>query len=537
MPRRYDASVTATAVEPETGSPEPSEVPELTRRRLSPLVRNPDPWSWLATGVVTLIAAVIRLVNLDRPNHIVFDETYYAPNAYALLKYGVEWNVPEGGANPVNGAPVFGEGAAYVVHPPLGKWLIALGEWAFGYNPFGWRIAAALAGIATVLMVVRIARRLFGSTVLGAAAGLLVALDGMHVVMSRTALLDIFLPFFLVAAFGTLLLDRDATRRRWLAAVEQGRSTAGVAGGPVVRAQFAWPWWRFATAALLGCAVAVKWSGAFFIPVFLVLVILWEVGARRSAGVRRPWADTFAGETGSILVSAVIVPLVYLASWTGWFATDHGYNRHKLNQAGQDELPVIGPLLNLIDYHLQVYRFHDDLSAEHPFDSPAWQWLLNAEPTAFAWSEPASCGAPRCAAQVLLLGTPVLWWAFIPAIAVLIWLGIARRDWRAAAILLMIGAGIVPWFVYGRTQFFFYALPAEPFLVLAVVYVLGALVSPARAGPSFVLGFDRRVVGAMLAGAYVLLVAFTFGYFYPIYTGEAIPYESWQGRMWVSTWL
>jgi hypothetical protein len=40
--------------------------------------------------------------------------------------------------------------------------------------------------------------------------------------------------------------------------------------------------------------------------------------------------------------------------------------------------------------------------------------------------------------------------------------------------------GILPWFYFElkhRTMYYFYALPAEPFLVMAVVYVLGALIN------------------------------------------------------------
>lgn len=541
------------ATVPRPASPPPAGVPEITRRRLAPLAHPGDLWSWVTAGVVTLIAAIVRLVDLGRPGHIVFDETYYAPNAYALLQYGVEWEVAEDGANPVAGAPVLGEGPAYVVHPPLGKWLIALGEWGFGYTPFGWRIAAAVAGIISVLMITRIARRLFGSTVLGAAAGLLMALDGMHVVTSRSALLEIFLLFFLVAAFGALVLDRDAGRRRWLAAVAAGRR----------RPEFALPWWRFATAALLGCALAVKWSAVFFIPVFLGLMIWWEVSARRSAGVRRPWRDMVAGESGTVLTSLVIVPVVYLASWTGWFATDHGYYRHHpVDAQGEPWLArVIGSLRNLFEYHSQALNFHSGLDSSHPYESAAWQWLLLARPVAFHWSSDQSgCDAPNCVSTVLLLGTPLLWWSFLPALAVLVWLGIARRDWRAAAILLSAAAGIVPWFFFDdRVTFYFYAVPSQPFLVLAVVYVLGALIGSGRSGAgdtgggdtgvgdtrggdtgperSRLFGFDRRTVGVVVAGAYVLLVALTFSYFYPIYTGEVIPHEAWQARMWLSTWV
>jgi dolichyl-phosphate-mannose--protein O-mannosyl transferase len=139
---------------------------------------------------------------------------------------------------------------------------------------------------------------------------------------------------------------------------------------------------------------------------------------------------------------------------------------------------------------------------------------------------------------VLLLGTPVLWWSFLPALGVVAWVGLARRDWRTAPILLGAAAGIVPWFfIDDRVMFYFYALPAEPFLVLAVVYGFGALMAPGRGGSGQILGFDRRAVGAVLAGAYLLLVALNFGYFYPIYTAQVIPYEAWQARMWLSTWV
>jgi dolichyl-phosphate-mannose--protein O-mannosyl transferase len=491
----------------------------------------------VAAGVVTAIAALIRLVDLGRPGNIIFDETYYAPNAYALLRHGVEWNVPEGGATPVDGAPVLGDGAAYVVHPPLGKWLIALGEWIFGYDAFGWRVAAAVAGIVSVLLVTRIARRLFGSTLLGATAGLLVALDGMHVVMSRTALLDIFLLLFIVAGFGALLLDRDTGRQRWLAAAEAGRDRPE----PAVR------WWRFAAAGLLGCGLAVKWSAVFFLPVFLLLVVVWEVGARRSAGVRRPGRDTLASQTGSLLAAGLLVPVVYLASWAGWFGTDDGYHRNS-PVAVQDTSGLAwlaGSVRNLFAYHTQAIGFHSGLDAAHPYQSDPWQWLLLARPIAFHWSDQGSCGADRCAATVLLLGTPLLWWSFLPALAVVAWLGLARRDWRTAPILLGAAAGAGPWFFFDdRVMFYFYALPSEPFLVLAVVYALGAVITPAGAGPAgspgggrTVLGFDRRAFGAVLAGAYVMLVALSFGYFYPIYTGQVIPYEAWQARMWLSSWV
>src|SRR5690606_15364679 len=255
--------------------------------------------------------------------------------------------------------------------------------------------------------------------------------------------------------------------------------------------------------------------------------------------VSRPWLATWRQEWRGLLAAAVVLPAVYLASWTGWFASDQGYLRHRLASIGESEPPVLGALLNLLHYHRQALAFHLPLASDHPYASSAWQWLLLGRPVAFHWSGEGACGAERCASAVLLLGTPLLWGSFLPALALALWLGIARRDWRVPPILLGAAAGIVPWAIIGRVSFYFYALPAQPFLVLAVVYVLGALIAwgRTRRGRPTLLGVDWHIAAVLLAGGYVLLVALNFAYFYPIYTGQLLPYEAWQARMWLSSWV
>ncbi|MFF0367042.1 dolichyl-phosphate-mannose--protein mannosyltransferase [Micromonospora sp. NPDC005087] len=521
------------------------------RRRFTTVDTRLDRFSWLATAVVVAIAAILRFVGLSSPKGKIFDETYYAKDAYGLISRGVEWNYKDN-------AP------SYVVHPPLGKWLIGLGEWAFGYQDveskvsvpghlmttapeFGWRFSAAVVGTLSVLLLVRIGRRMFRSTVLGCAAGLLLALDGFHLVLSRAALLDIFLLFFVLAAFGALVLDRDARRRRWARALDDGLdpSLPGRAGRPPTGWR-TWPWWRLAAGVLLGCACAVKWSALYFVPALALLVLLWEVGVRRSAGVRRPWRDTLLDELPWLVLAGVLMVGTYLATWSGWLLSDDGYYRlaSSYPNAPLSDTPVIGPLINLFEYHRAAFGFHTGLDTPHKYQSWPWQWLLLGRPVAFHWSGDGACGAPSCASEILLLGTPLLWWSFLPALVALVWLGVvARRDWRAGALLLSVAAGLLPWFVFaldGRTMFSFYAAPALPFLVLAVVYVLGALIAPAGGDVGEVAplvpgdpGYERRLVGSIAAGAYVLLVALCFAYFYPIFVGRLIPYSDWLSRMWL----
>ena len=112
-----------------------------------------------------------------------------------------------------------------IVHPEVGKWLIALGEATFGMDPFGWRVASAVVGTLAVLVMIRLVRRLTGSTLLGCTAGLLLAFDGLHFVLSRSALLDVFMAFFLLCAVACLVADRDWGRARLASLVAPGHRT------------------------------------------------------------------------------------------------------------------------------------------------------------------------------------------------------------------------------------------------------------------------------------------------------------------------
>ena len=183
---------------------------------------------WAATAVVTSLAALTRFMNLGSPTDAgtpIFDEKHYAPQAWQLLhNFGVEDN------------PGFG----LVVHPPLGKQLIAMGEALFGYTGLGWRFTAAVFGVILALLTTRIVRRISRSTVIGSIAGLLLVADGVSFVAARTALLDVFMTVFVVAAFGALLVDRDQIRERMYTAWLEGRSDE-TPWGPRLGVR----WWRF----------------------------------------------------------------------------------------------------------------------------------------------------------------------------------------------------------------------------------------------------------------------------------------------------
>ncbi|WP_100448094.1 dolichyl-phosphate-mannose--protein mannosyltransferase [Glycomyces xiaoerkulensis] len=473
----------------------------------------------LVTIGVTALAAVLRLIGLNHPKGLIFDEVYYAQDAKSLLEHGVEWD-HVGGAG------------AYVAHPPFGKWLIAAGEGALGFDETGWRISAVLAGVVGVALLVRLMRRLTGSTLLGGTAGLLLAVEGSHFVLSRTSLLDIFLATLILGAMYCLVRDRDWRRERWLAAMEEGMDAARR------RPRLGLPWWRIATAVLLGLAMSVKWSALWFILLAIVLFVVWDWRLRVDAGARKPLRDTLIYEFGQNLWFGLLAIGAYLATWAGWFANDEGSYRHWLAENDHSEPPVIGPLVNWFQYHLSVYDFHAGLSSEHSYQSTPLEWLFNLRPVVFFWSSDVPCGADRCAAEILLLGTPLLWWAFVPATLALLAWALYKRDWRAWFLLGGIAAGIGPWFAYPeRTMFFFYTAPAVPFFIGAVTWCLGAIIGRHRRGGAATAGPERRLTGGLIAGAFVAVVVLCFAYFWPIYTGEPLDYSDWRARMWLDSWI
>jgi dolichyl-phosphate-mannose--protein O-mannosyl transferase len=507
------------------------------------------PWGWLGPLLVTAFGAFLRFDRLQTPRAIVFDETYYVKDAWSILQHGVEWNlIPADKANAIaqtghtnfflacNHTVQCGE---YVVQPEMGKLLIAAGEWIFGFNSFGWRFASALFGSLAILLICRIARRMTRSTLLGCLAGLLMALDGLEFVLSRTGILDIFLMFFVLAAFGCIVIDRDVSRARLAEAIARYPSadTRGIPGpGPGLGIRR----WRVAAGIFLGLAVATKWNAAWYIIGLAALGIAWDMGARRAAGVKQFVRGAFTRDAVWLPLTFIVIPLaVYIATWSGWFAASTGYDRNYAQLHGVN-IPVISDLYSLYEYHMAAIKFGLGLTTPHPYQSQPWDWLVITRPVAFFYESysgpvaganhlcpPAGCPGATWSQEVLALGTPAVWWASILTLGFCLGWWLLHRDWRAGAVLLGVLAGWGPWFpLVTRTKFYYYALEFEPFLILSIVLCLGLILGPAAAG------VIRRSIGAFLIGAYVLAVLLMFWYFYSILAAKVIPYHDWYDHMW-----
>jgi dolichyl-phosphate-mannose-protein mannosyltransferase len=535
---------------PDIGSDEGSRLAKVSRRGTALVIGSPF-WGWAGPVLIMIFGGFLRFYRLSQPKAVIFDETYYVPDANSILRHGVELQH----FKYVNSQLLSGNHNIFlrlhgqlqpeiVAHPPLGKILMAFGQWTFGLTPFGWRFSTAVIGTLSILLLARITRRMTRSTMLGCAAGLLLALDGLELVLSRTAILDIFLMFWVLAAFGLLVIDRDRTVARLAAAAAAGspEDTAGPKLG--IR------WTRVAAGLCLGAACATKWSGLWFLLAFACLAIAWDYGARRAAGYSHWLAGGTRSEARWLPVWFGLAPLVvYVASWSGWFATSTGYDRNWAAAHG-NHTPLWSTIDSWYQYNHWMLQFGLGLSSFQSYKSNPLGWTILARPISFYWcsGSTSGCSTPKgSAAEVLAIGTPLIWWG--GTLALLFCLGwwltgligdlafsrSARRDWRAGAILLVVAAGWLPWIWYAwhdnRTEFYYYAVAFEPFMIMAIVLCLGLIIGPTRAAPG------RRALGAVAAGGYLVAVLLNLAYLYPVLTAEVIPYSSWLSRMWFHRWI
>ncbi|MGH3915863.1 MAG: dolichyl-phosphate-mannose--protein mannosyltransferase [Pseudonocardiaceae bacterium] len=515
-----------TTREPSLGDPltslgQISERPAEPARWLVPRPLTDRTRGWVVALSLTLLAGLVRLWNLGHPTDKgtpVFDEKHYVPQAWQMIR---------------NGGVEDNPGYELVVHPPVGKQLIALGELLLGYNGWGWRLSAALAGAVCVLLIVRIVRRMTRSTLLGAIAGVLLIADGVSHVQSRIGMLDIFLAMFVLAAFGCLVVDREQIYARLVVVVGQGR-VDDTAFGPRLGVR----WWRFGAGVLLGLACGTKWSGVYYLIAFAAMSLLWDGWARRAAGVRRPWVGTLARDFGPASWAMAAVPVgTYLATWWAWFGSETGIDRHAVgNQIGTDAV-VPGALQALWYYSSQVLSFHAGLvtpAEPHPWESKPWSWPMGLRPMLYYYESgagAAGCGRDDCVSAVMLIGTPALWWVSLPVLGWALWRAASTPDWRYAAVLTGYAAGWLPWLInIDRQMYFFYMVPVAPFLVIAITLVLGEVLG--RAGD----GAERRGTGLLVVSLYVGLVVANFAWLWPVLTGSSITPEHWNSELWLRSW-
>ena len=421
----------------------------------------------------TLAAFGLRVWHLSTPRGFIFDEVYYAKNAHSLVTHGVELQQ--------------GSAAEFIVHPPVGKWIIGAGIKLFGFNEFGWRISSAIIGAISVGLIFLVAIKLFESYYLACTASLLTLLDGLHLVHSRTALLDIFLMFFILLTFYLILLRR--------------------------------PWWASIT---VGLALATKWSGLYYMVAFGAFSLYSDYRLARSLEIEDPIKVVAKKTLWKRLLQFGVIPVItYISTWAGWFITSNGWDRKWS--------PSI--IKSFLHYQTEIWNFHKGLTETHAYAANPWSWLIMSRPTSFFYASPKNCGAKNCAQEILGLGTPLLWWSGVIALFVTIGYWLVRREWQSGLILLGLAAGYLPWFLFQkRTMFTFYSIAFEPFVVLLIVFCISKFLEKDSSG-------NVPKVRLYSTYAYLGLVTINFIYFLPLYLGTVTSYSSWYQHMWFPSWI
>jgi dolichyl-phosphate-mannose--protein O-mannosyl transferase len=347
-------------------------------------------------GALMLVAALFRFPGLGYPGEEYFDEVYHAKTALQYLR---------------------GEPPTEWVHPPTAKLLIAVGVALFGYEPWAWRLAPALAGALLAPVFFLLARRVLAHERAAILATLLLLLDGVYLVQSRVAMTNVFAVLFQLLA--ALLLLRAATDER----LRLGAMAAlGLA---------------------LGLALSTRWTSLFAWG-FLGLVYV----ALRGRRAFRP-RELVLGA----LAFAILPAAVYLVSYVPWIRQGHTpWEAVTLQKA--------------------IWRYHADLSATHNYFSPWWTWpgLLPWlwRPTWYFW-----WSGEGWVRGIVALGNPAIWWASVPVSVWAVVTGVRWRDPRR----VFTGAGFfllwLPWGLSPRTlNFSHYLLEAIPYACLALGVLL-----------------------------------------------------------------
>jgi len=443
-------------------------------------------WTKRDTGLaiaITLIGGAVRFARLSSPHALIGDEGFYARDGCWYVEASARLCRTRGELSPE--------------HPPLGKWLIGSGIRVFGFNPFGWRFAAALAGTLTVGLVYLLGKKILRST-FGASVGSgLLAIDLLHVVQSRAAMLEVFVTLFVVAAFLFWAFDREriASQRHM------------PSDDPRIRGRR----WRLAAGAAAGAAVACKWSGVFVLLGLAGLTLFWEMKARGEAGIGSPFRCTLREEGPSLVAAFVVLPaIIYVGSYIG--RIQGPIFVAPWDRGSWARTFVARQVKGMLLFHLHLQP------SPSPYASPPWSWPLLKRPMTYYFSITPTGRY----SDVLATGPPV-WWLSIVALFTLAVQHVRRGRRRLLGPQGVILGGFLctyaPWLLLGYTRslsFFFYIVPAVPFMCLA----FGAVASQIKG----VVG--RSVVGFILVGSMGLFV-----FYYPVLTGSPLSYDAWHARM------
>jgi len=368
------------------------------------------------------------LWKLDNPPKLFYDESQYVFAAKAFLA---------GAPNPNPEAP------------PLGKLLIAISIKTFGDNAWGWRVVGTVFGSLTLAGVFLWAELLLHDYALALTAALLTLLNNFLYVMSRVAMMDIFLVGFVIWGLVgfTAAVDLEHIGAIWR------RALVGLSG------------------ISFGFACSCKWNGIDTLGLALLTALfLFFFGQRSLDGRTRRYTRALR-EIGLVPTGVALVFLPILAYSVSFWPLCRSLRR-----------PF--DIHELIAMNVFIWRFHRSVPG-NAFIASAWyKWILQV--------------APQRALSYLVGNWVVMWGGLLASVVCLLRFG---KSFPHTLVVLLYLGNMLQWAVTPqKLLYYYYYFPAA--------MLMGVLIALALQGlPNRILGIRPSLV-CLIAATCVFLFCF-----------------------------
>lgn len=307
-------------------------------------------------------------------------------------------------------------------HPPLGKIFIALGILVFGMVPFGWRIVGTLFGVAMVPAMYAFGKKVFHGRFYAFCTAFLMMFDFMHFSQTRISTIDSYVTLFVILMY--YFMYDYFINKSYNTSLKDSLKPLFLSG------------------LFFGLGAASKWIaiyGAaglallFFINKSTEFVEYKELTTKKSK--KKPlWISDYPSNLtitiGACVLFFVAIPLIiYIMSYIPWMM-----------------VPSESKGISLFyENSIDMLKYHSELVADHPYQSPWWEWPIMVKPMAFFFGSDV---APGMASKIFTMGNPAIWWVGLLALLIVcIWA------------LSKLNKNLVMLFILGATSFGYIALP------------------------------------------------------------------------------
>ena len=393
-------------------------------------------------------------------NSTYFDEIYFARTAYEhqhnLPIY--EWT-----------------------HPPLGKLLMMIPMLFMGMTTFAYRLMGNIAGILMIPSIYIFAKMLFKNRRYAVLAAIIMAADGMHFVQTRLGTADGFLVLFIILEYLFMykyIISEDKPLKKKL-------------------------WYLFFSGLFMGAAIATKWTGVFA-AIGLALVFFFNMAIKIFVE-KKKWTKDNTIIIASCFGFFIAVPLViYFLSYIPYYIVENAY---------------IKDLKTFIEWQQQMYNYHHDLVATHPYSSMWYTWPITKQSILY-WVGVTNEGAIT---RIALLGNPAIWWFSIPCMIFTVIAAIKTRKFEYWFLIIPIVSMMISYVGIDRIMFLYHYFPVLPFVMLTIV--------------AFMKWLCEKTKTDVFIYIFVAIIVIVFIQFYPIYSGFPTSIKYINELKWLKTWI